>query len=402
MSSDLTLSATAALGDIDPCGSRQAGRRSGVTLDGDGPVVGRADGTVAAFTHDGTERWTVDGTGSAVTLVSTGDGVLVGERSERGRIQCRSRNGKRRWQHDAADDVGGPTKDTRFFLPMVVDAAVGSDGTCFVAARRYERRNGGRGFESSVYAFARDGTLRWRYDADASPIGVAPLDEGDGVAVAYNRCPGGHDSGLVVLDDNGSERWTWDPKPGADRRVGDVAVADGSVVVTSHADYRGYRLTDGSVEWAVDLGRPQSDGGVYTYPNHVHATASGAVFLTGNTFPQEGRETDERHENEQTAFGYTPDGKRRWQAAVGGFAHEVGTDGERMLVPTAQHFRDCDPTVHGWTLFDVADGPVAAASTDGVVTAAAVDGERGAVVEEPVRYHVDETLRGEYSLRMLS
>ena len=122
------------LGEIDPCGSRQAGRRSGVALTADGPVVGLADGTVRAFDGNGSERWTLDGAGSAITLGPFADGVLVGERSGRGGIRFLV-DGTERWRHDAAEDIGKPTKDPRFFLPMVVDAAV-ADDTVYVAARR--------------------------------------------------------------------------------------------------------------------------------------------------------------------------------------------------------------------------------------------------------------------------
>jgi outer membrane protein assembly factor BamB len=278
---------------------------------------------------------------------------------------------------------------------MVVDAVV--DGTAYVAARRYERRDGGRHFESSVYAFAPDGTVRWRHDADASPIALATVEEG--VAVAYNRCPGVHDDGLVVLDGDGTVRWTWDPDRSETRRVGDLAAVGGDLVVASHADYRGYRLDEGSVRWRVDLGTPRPGGDeVYTYPNHVHATDSGAVFLTGNSFPAEGRETDERHGNEQSAFGYAPDGERQWRADVGGFCHGIATDGDRVLAPVAQHFRDRDPSVHGFRLFDVSEGLVESGRMAGVLTAAAIDGDRRALIEEPVRYHDDGTVRGGYAL----
>ena len=387
------------LGDVDPCGSRQAGRRSGVTLTEAGPVVGLASGTVEAFDPDGTRRWSFEGSGSAITLVPFEGGVLIGERSARGGIRLLV-DGNERWRHDAADVLGGPTKDTRFFLPMVVDAAVSTD-TAYVAARRYERRDGERHFESSVYALAPDGSVRWRYDADASPIALAPFD--GGVAVAYNRCPGAHDDGLVVLDGDGATRWTWDPDRSATRRVGDVAAAGGDLVVTSHADYCGYRLAAGDVRWRVDLGTPRPEGDeVYTYPNHVHADGSGVVFLTGNSFPREGRETDERHPNEQSAFGYTPDGERCWHADVGGFCHEIATDGDRLLAPVAQHFRDRDPGVHGFRFFEVSEGLLESGPTDGVLTAAALEDGRRALIEEPVKYHDEGAVRGEYALLLLT
>lgn len=383
------------LGEIDPCGSRQAGRRSGIAISDAGPVVGRADGGVQAFDDQGTERWRVDGEGSAITLVPFGDGVVVGERSARGAVRYLV-EGTERWRLNAADAIGEPTEETRFFLPMIADAAVG-EKTVYAAARRYERAGGERRFESSVYAFAPDGSVRWRYDADASPVSLSVSDSG--VTVAYNRCPGRHDEGLVALGDDGSERWTWDPGGGADRRVGDVAALEEGVVATSHADYRGYRIEDGTAVWRVDLGRPQEGGDeVYTYPNHAYTGGSGVVFLTGNSFPATGRETEERHPNEQSAFGYTLGGTRRWRADVGGFCHEIAGDGAELLAPVAQHFRDRDPSVHGWRAFDAVEGPIGDGTTPGVLTAAALEGGRAAAIEEPVAYHDDGTVRGAYAL----
>jgi len=386
------------LGSVDPCGSRQAGRRSAVTLTEAGPVVGLADGSIRAVDDEGAERYRLDGEGSAITLAPFAGGVLVGERSARGAIRLVV-DGEERWRHEAASVIGEPAKGTRFFLPMVVDVAV--DGAAYVAARRYERGDDGRRFESAVYSIAPDGTVEWRYDADASPIALASIE--GGVAVAYNRCPGDHDDGVVVLDADGEERWTWDPTDeagAASRRVGDVAAIGDGLVVTSHADYRGYRLDGGEAAWGVDLGTPQPDGDeVYTYPNHVAADGSGIVFVTGNTFPKEGRETDDRHPNEQSAVGYTPDGETRWRAPVGGFCHGIATDGGRVLAPVAQHFRDRDPSVHGFRLFDAEEGLVGSGDHEGVCTAAAIDGDRRALVEEPVEYHDgDGGVRGAYAL----
>jgi len=222
------------------------------------------------------------------------------------------------------------------------------------------------------------------------------------LAVAYNRCPGDHQHGLVVLDTaDGSRRWTWDPGTDGQRRVGDVALLDDGAVCTSHGDYCGYRLDgDGAPEWRVPLATPRAVEGerVYAYPNHVHATDSGAVFVTGNTYPEDGRETSARHPEEHTAVGVSLAGKRRWRATVGGFASGLGTDGDLLAVPAAQHFRDRDAATHGLRLFDVADGHTDTVDADGIVTAAAADDGTVVAVEEPVVYHDDGRERGAYRL----
>jgi outer membrane protein assembly factor BamB len=401
---------TAPLGDVDAAGSRHQGRRSAVALTEERVVAGRADGSLVAFDRaTATEQWETAGRegASVVATIPFDGGVAVGERGPDGGIAVYERDGSRRWRYDTAVDVGEPQKDTRFFLPFVVSLA--SDGDrLYAASRRYERRGDEpegqrRHFESVVYAVDPDGSEAWRFETDASAISLDA--DGERVAVAYNRCTGDHQDGLVVLDaGDGSERWRWDPGTDGQRRVGDVSLLADGLAVTCHGDYRGYRLDgDGSVRWQADLATPETVEGktVYAYPNHVHATPEGVLFATGNSYPEEGRETDVLHPEEHTAFGYTPDGERRWTAAVEGFASGLGTDGDRVAVPCAQNFRRRDPEQHGCRVVDVGDGPMERTETAGVATAAALDGETVAVVEEPVRYHDDGELRGQYRVHLV-
>jgi len=396
------------LGDIPAGGSRHTGRRSAVHVaaDGDGhrALVGTAGGDVRAFDGEARERWHDAGEESVVAMATFDGAVLTGARGATGAVRALDPStGERRWRHETADDLGPPTKQTRFLLPFVADIV--TDGErAYVAARRYERRDGDRHFESVVYGFDPDGAVAWRHHTDASPIALDT--DGERVAVAYNRCPGDHQHGLVVLDaDDGRVRYDWDPGTDGDRRVGDVSLVKDGAIVCSHGDYRGYRLGDGGrVRWRVDLATPRAVGDetLYAYPNHVHATESGALFVTGNTYPEEGRETDGRHPREHTAFGITPDGERRFTARVGGFASGIGTDGDRVAVPVAQNFRVRDADAHGLSVLDVADGPVATVNTEGGTTAAALDGDHVAVVEEPVRYHDEGVEHGAYRLHAVT
>ncbi|EMA00615.1 Outer membrane protein assembly factor BamB, contains PQQ-like beta-propeller repeat [Haloarcula vallismortis] len=402
---------TADLGDVAPARSRHQGRRSAVTLTDGFAVVGTADGDLQAFdvsTDSGPprQRWQydTDGEPSVVAAVPFDGGVVVGERSARGEIRCHDANGDLRWRYETRTDLGDPQQETRFLLPFVASLTAVGD-RCYAAARRYERRtdddgNDLRHFESVVYAFGPDGTIDWSHRTDGSPISI-DADE-NRIAVAYNRCPGDHQHGLVVLDaDDGDPRWMWDPGTDGQRRVGDVALLADGAVVSSHGDYCGYRLDSGGRErWRVPLATPTDVGGdtVYAYPNHVHATDNGAVFITGNTYPEEGRETDARHPSEHTAIGVSTDGDHRWDAPVGGFASGLGTDGSLLAVPGAQNFRDRDADDHALRLFDVVDGPIDTLDADGVVTAAAVSDGTAVAVEEPVVYHDEGRERGAYRL----
>lgn len=397
------------LGSVDPARSRHAGRRSTVALTPSLAVVGTADGDLVGVDRaTGERRWTAtNGTGSVVAATPFDGGVAVGERGPAGEVRLHAAaTGAVRWRHATAAEVGEPAREGRFQLPYV--AALAADGDrLYAAARRYERDDG-RAFESAVYAFGPRGERIWTRRADASPIALDA--DGDRVAVAYNRCPAAHDHGLVVRDAaTGAVRWRWDPDVDGERRVGDVSLVPDGVVVVSHGDYRGYRLgTGGRERWRTDLATPTTVGDetLYAYPNHVRATGAGVVFVTGNTYPEAGRETDGLHPDEHTVFCYAPDGTRRWTEPVGGFAGGVGAAGDRIVVPGAQHFRRRDPDTHGVRIVDVREGPVASIGTAGVVTAVAVDdaadgGARVAAVEEPVVYHDEGIERGAYRLHLV-
>ena len=392
------------LGDVPPARSRHAGKRSAVTLLEELVVTGTATGDVVA--HDRTtldERWrggTETEMTSVVAAAPFGDGVAVGERSSGGTIRFYDqKTGELRWQYATATDLEAPQKSSRFFLPFVADIETDGD-RLYVASRRYERDGDRRSFTSVVYAFDEAGDVVWTHDTDASPISLDV--EGRRLAVAYNRCPGTHQHGLVVLDaETGTVRYEWDPGTDGQRRVGDVSIVEDGVVVASHGDYCGYRLRDGGAEqWCVDLGTPTEvdDETLYAYPNHVHATAHGAVFVTGNTYSTEDRETASLHPHEHTAFGYTPDGECVWTASVGGFANELGVGRDRVAVPGAQHFRTRNAEVHGLRIFSTETGPETALETDGIVTAVALDSGSFAAVEEPVVYHDEGENRGTYRL----
>jgi len=231
-------------------------------------VTGTWDGTVTARDADTLEaRWTVDhpdrgrDRASLEAAIDEGaDTIVVAGRGEMGTIAAYdAETGDRRWRYDTADDVGEAVKETVFYLPYVVALETGTDSDgnewLYAAARRYERDGETRRWHSTVYAFDADGSVRWTYETDASPIALDLDSSGERLAVGYNRCMGEHDTGLVVLEaDSGDLAWTWDPGTDGDRRVGDVSVDGDSIAVSSHGDKRGYLLGPGGAErWHVDL-----------------------------------------------------------------------------------------------------------------------------------------------------
>jgi outer membrane protein assembly factor BamB len=367
-------------------------------------ITGTATGDVLAHDRETLEeRWNGEGDAEMTSVVSVepfGDGVAVGERGPGGAVRCYDLDtGELRWQYATARDVGPPQKESRFFLPFVADTATDGD-RLYVASRRYERDGERRSFTSAVYAFDRAGDVVWTYETDASPISVDVDD--NRLAIAYNRCPGAHGHGLVVLDaEAGTVEYDWDPGTEGQRRVGDVSLVEDGVVVASHGDYRGYRLhEEGSERWRVDLATPMEVDGesLYAYPNHAHATADGVVFVTGNTYSMEGRETASLHPHEHTAFGYTSTGERVWTASVGGFANGLGIAGDTVVVPGAQHFRERDADAHGYCVIGLGTGLITDCGTDGVITAVDRGDNVTVAIEEPVVYHDEGRRYGSYRL----
>ena len=409
------------LGEIETARSRHMWTRSAVHVasGGDLVVTGEWDGTVTAReigsdSESLESRWTVDHPDHAVgitTLESDGGAVIVAGRGETGTIAAYdAATGEQRWRYDTADDLGEAVKDTVFYLPYVVALETGTDadGTerLYAAARRYERDGESRQWHSIVYAFEPDGTVRWTYETDASPITIELDDAGERLAVGYNRCMGDHDTGLVVLEtETGDLEWNWDPGTEGDRRVGDVSFDGDSIAVSSHGDKRGYLLGPGGAErWRVDLAVETDIGDetLYAYPNHAHASDGRVTFVTGNTYAVESRETKRRHPNEHRIATFDGDGGLCWEDKVCGFVHGLAADGETVAAPCAQNFRVRDPETHAIRWFDLESGPIGIERVEGIATAADVADDTLAAIEEPVEYHDEGQTRGEYVLHVAS
>ena len=403
------------LGELETARSRHMWTRSAVHVADAGELVitGEWDGTVTAREVDSLEaRWTANHPDHSVGITTLGDDnadtVVVAGRGETGTIAAYdAASGEQRWRYDTVDDLGEAVKDTVFYLPYLVDLEADADGErLFAAARRYERDGETRQWHSVVYAFEPDGSVRWTYETDASPITIELDDAGERLAVGYNRCMGDHDTGLVVLEaETGDLEWTWDPGTEGDRRVGDVSFDGDSVAVSSHGDKRGYLLGPGGAErWRVDLAVETDIGDetLYAYPNHAHASDGRVTFVTGNTYAVESRETERRHPHEHRIATFDGDGELRWDDEVRGFVHGLAAAGETIVAPCAQNFRVRDPETHAVRWFDLESGPIGIERLEGIATAAAVADGTLAAIEEPVEYHDEGQTRGEYVLHVAS
>ena len=397
---------TVELGDIEPARSRHMWTRSSVALAESRMIVGQWDGTITAIDPESlTTVWRVDHGESPAGLIVDGDHVVAAGRGETGRIAAYDTDtGSEAWAYATENDLGSPSSERVFEQPYVVDCVAG-DNAVFAAARRYERDGETRRWHSVIVAVDGDGGLNWRFVVDASPIAVDLDETGDRLAVGYNRCLGDHDDGLVVLDTaTGDPAWRWDPGTKGDRRVGDVSFDGGRLAVASHGDKRGYLLDaeSGDKLWRVDLAVETAVGEerLYAYPNHAYAHNGRVAFLTGNTYPIEGREAEGRHPNDHRIAAFDGDGTALWDGDLAGFVHGVGTDGDRLAVPSAQNFRERDPAGHALRRFDLSRGGVAVEGFAGIPTAAAIDDGRVAIVEEPIIYHDEGVEHGAYRVHL--
>ncbi|OIB56972.1 PQQ-binding-like beta-propeller repeat protein [Natrialba sp. SSL1] len=393
------------LGEIDSAGSRQMWTRSSVEFADNVAIAGQWNGTVTAFDTESLDpRWEVDHPESAVSLAVAGETLIVGGRGEDGVIAGYAlESGERRWTVDAAAHVGTPTSDRLFSMPYVLAIEADDDGeTLYAAARRYERDGDERRWQSAIYGIEPDGAVRWRYETDASPIALSLDSDRDRLAVGYNRCTGTHDCGVSVLDsETGNSEWMWDPETDGDRRVGDVSFTGEHLAVASHGDKRGYLLEEGGTErWTVDLAVETDVDGetLYAYPNHTYANDGYVAFVTGNTYAVDSRETSSRHPNEHRIAAFDIDGEPLWDASVRGFVTELAARGRTVVAPCAQNFRVRDSETHALRWFDLKNGAQGKRNATGIATAAAIDSERIAVIEEPVEYHDEQRVHGEYAL----
>lgn len=103
-----------------------------------------------------------------------------------------------------------------------------------------------------------------------------------------------------------------------------------TLAVTSHGDKRGYLLgSGGRQQWRVNLAvSTEIDGEtLYAYPNHVHAHDGRVAFLTGNTYREEGRETERRHPNEHQLVVVDGEGQAQFENDRCGFVVRAASAG---------------------------------------------------------------------------
>lgn len=339
-------------------------------------VVARRDGTVTAFEDDTLEpRWTISTPGRIREIDVLEDvAVVATDREGTATIAAYAlADGRRRWRYDVPDSAEDGSG-----APRVVALESDTRDRSYAAVRRVG--DGGR--SGTVLAFDRDGRVRWRYGTDASPVALDAAERGDRLAVGYDRCPGAHDNGLVVLGtDAGELAWTWDPGTAGDRRVSDVSFDGDAVAVASCGDGRGYLLEDGGAErWRVVLGTETA------VPTRAYAHDGRAAFVT---------ETAARREPDHRITTFHGEASPLWTAPGRGSVDGLATDGDVLVVLCSGVSNVETRSVRR---FGLETGSVEAVGLEGDVTAAAIGRGTIAMIERSRSFRDRETTRTEDTL----
>lgn len=212
--------------------------------------------TVAAFDHDGTERWRHDLAEYASTP-AVANGVVYYGGGDARVVAYDAVSGERRWQAE----TDGETTAT----PTVTD-----DGLVVVGTRA-----------GTLYALdAQDGTTAWTAGL-SHPVRASAAVAGDHVVVPT-------DERLVAVDRTGARRWTADSVTGGT----DPVVADDVVYLGDGRTVRALALADGRERWAFETReRNYTDvvlQGVRSAPTVVDgvvfvATQAGDVYALGGS-----------------------------------------------------------------------------------------------------------------------
>jgi outer membrane protein assembly factor BamB len=242
-------------GAIEWRGLTDADVTTSPAVTGDGVFVGGGyeTTTVAAFAHDGTERWRHDLGEYASTPAVTDSTVVYGAGTARV-VAFDAVSGERQWQFDTDGDVRA--------APTV------ADGRVVVGTRA-----------GALHALAvEDGSEEWTVELPG-PVRRS-------VAVADGRIVVPTEEGLVTVDTEGSVQWSSDAVSGATAPV----IAGDGVYVGDERTVRSLSLTDGTEWWSFETReRSYTDvvlGGVRATPTVtagivVVATQAGDVYALG-------------------------------------------------------------------------------------------------------------------------
>ena len=159
---------------------------------------------------------------------------------------------------------------------------------------------------ATLYAFRRDGTVRWQYSAFYAyyPALSPPTVAADGTVIVLS-------GQIVAVGPDGVERWRYDPSAAYYSSYASVSVNPAGEVVFAFDWYLGKLNPDGTPQWQLDfLGGPGQNELESTYSAPL-IDADGNIYLGLGTGKRWTRPWG------KVVRSYSPAGELRWEFPVG-------------------------------------------------------------------------------------
>src|SRR6266511_1819961 len=267
--------------------------RISTETNGGGPAVGRDDtiyqgtdfGQLLALNPNGSLKWSV----STAYSVNSTPAILLDGRitfvDEGGNVFVLNPDGSVSWEFQTGSSFASPSSSP----------AIGWDGTIYT------------GISRTVYAFHRDGSIRWTYSLPrrtlTGPVSVKP----DGTVY----CTSGR---LFALTANGKLLWIA-PVPIGGLGGAPAVAPDGTIYLNSH-DAIFYAFNpDGSVKWSYGSG----DCCNLDVPPSPAIGSDGTIYVGQEQF------------SGGIVWAFAPDGTLTWQADYGDVPTAVSVAGDGTI-----------------------------------------------------------------------
>lgn len=228
--------------------------------------IGTWKGTLYAFDHDGTQKWTFKAADSFLMSPQVGTDGTVYIGSDDNHLYAIRPDGTMKW----AFDTGGPVEAT---------PAIGDDGTIYIPSTSQQ-----------LFAIDANGNKKWALPMSLCPVSISdgfPVDCAAAIGTDGTIYMASGDNNLYAIRPDGTKKWAY--TTGASLGMTPAIGPDGGIVVTSGDIYVYKVKPDGTLAWKVQTGEVYNptaigtDGTVYVSNNNLGMFAiDGATGVTAS------------------------------------------------------------------------------------------------------------------------
>ncbi len=253
----------------------------------DGSIYfGSKDRYLYAINPDGSLKWKYAASNQIKTIPAIGPGGVVYIADKNGTLHAVNSDGTLKWK----------------FYTNGKAAAVGADGTIYVASKRDE----------ALYAVNPDGSMKWKFPVDNSLISPPAIDSDGTIYLgAYHR----YRPYLDAVNPDGTLKWKVETGAAGDRSSPAIG-SDGTIYYGTMGNDLFAVTREGAVKWVYE-GGPADMG-------HPTIGSDGLIYVCSGAF----------------LFAFNPDGTVRWRFEGSNSLHSapaIGDDGTIVV----GGFEDC-------------------------------------------------------------